>query len=125
MDFTLTQEQYEALISLAKVGVEGDPTKIQQLEVFLRDIEKSNGIERDFLWVQWQELGEELQVGSVFPDNYPPELRRTIELITRKIAKVDVDAVLEEHANDPTNVLVTRDPAGKAGWTAVDEFFIT
>lgn len=123
-DFTLTQEQYESLIAFARKAVENDAVKLTALDRWLRLIEKQNGIERDFLWVQWQELGGD-PIPGAFPDNYPPELRKSIELISRKIAKVDVEKVIEQYANEPTNVLVTRDPAGIVGWTAIDDFFIT
>jgi len=124
-DFTLNQEQYESLIAMARIGAGGDQRKLTELEAWLRLIEEQNGVTRDFVLVQWQELGQSLQAGQSFPANYPEELRRSIELVTRAVAKVDVDAVIDQYANDPTNVLVTRDPAGLVGWTPVDDFFVT
>jgi hypothetical protein len=124
MDFTLTQEQYESLVALSRKGVAGDALAQTKLDDWLRLIEKANGVERDFLWVQWQELGG-APISGTFPDNYPPGLRKSIELLSRKISRVDVEKVIGQYANDPTNVLVTRDPAGILGWTAVGDFFIT
>jgi hypothetical protein len=52
-------------------------------------------------------------------------MRRYIELVSRKVAKADVDAVLVAQARNPTSVLVTKDPDATVGWTPVDDFFIT
>lgn len=118
-------QQYSSLVSLARRGVLGDQGATLALETFLRDIEKQNSLERDFVWVQWQEAGAELPPGTRFPETWPPEMRQYIELITRKVSKADVTAVLETHAVNPVNVLVTRDPAGLVGWTTPDALFIT
>ena len=125
MDFTLSQEQYEALIYLARKGTGSDAGKQIELDTFLKDIESTNGIKRYFLWVQWQEAGAPLPSGMSFPEKWPPDLRKAIELISRPIAKADVKQVLEKYASQPTIVLVTKDPAGIAGWTPIDDFFIT
>jgi hypothetical protein len=125
MDFTLTQEQYEALIYLARKGAGTDSAKQVELDIFLKDIEKTNDITRSFLWVQWQEASAPLPAGASFPEKWPPELRKAIELISRPIARADVDQVLEKYASQPTVVMVTKDPAGIAGWTPIDDFFIT
>jgi hypothetical protein len=125
VNFTLKQEQYEALIALARQGVQGSDVQVMALDAFLRSIEKANGVTRDFLWVQWQELNQPLPSSNTvkFPDTWPPHLRKSIELVTRRIARVDVEAVLEANANDPTSVLVTRDPNARLGWTTLDDFF--
>jgi len=125
--FTLTIEEYEALIALAREGTkdkEGHPTdKARNLDEFLQRIEKENGVKRDAIWVQWQELDAPLPPQTDFPYKWPPSMRWYIELITRKVAKVDVEQVLAARAKNPTSVLVTRDPAGVVGWTQVDQFF--
>lgn len=123
--FTLSQEQYEALIFLARKGVEGSPLDQTRLDQFLRDIEKTNGITRSFLWVQWQELSAPLPPGTNFPEKWPPELRKAIELVGRPVARADVDDVLKRYASEPMSVLVTRDPAALVGWTPIDDFFTT
>jgi hypothetical protein len=46
-------------------------------------------------------------------------------MVSRQITRVDVDAVLREHAVNPLSVLVTPDPAGEVGWTPVDAYFVT
>lgn len=130
MIFTLTQEQYEALIALAREGVKDSagaaiPEAARRLDEFLKLIEKNNGITRDGLWVQWQELNAPLPPGSSFPEKWPLEMRRYIELVTRKIAKADVMSVVNTHAHNPTSILVTRDPAALIGWTPVEDFFVT
>ena len=124
MDFTLTQEQYEALIYMAREGAT-TPQKKTELDQFLRLIEKANNITRYFLMIQWQELSAPLPQGTNFPEVWPPKLRKTIELVTRPIAKVDVEEMLKKSASEPTAVLVTRDPAGIVGWTELDDFFVT
>ena len=123
-NFILTQSQYEALINLARQGVEGDVEKTRQLDSFLRLIEKDNNVTRSIVWVQWQEAGQQLPPNTNFPDKWPPELRRKIELVTRQVARADVDAVVKAEAKDPLNILVTSDPAGILGYIPIDNFFI-
>lgn len=122
--FTLSQEQYEALISLARGGAENDAHKLTQLDQFLKSIERANGITRGFLMIQWQERSAPLPAGTQFPAKWPPKLRKVIELISRPIAKADVDAVIAQFASEPLDVLVTQDPAGLVGWTPVDDYFL-
>ncbi len=124
----LTQSEYETLIAFARKGtLEADGTinqdRAQGLESWLRGIEQKNGITRNFVLVQWQEQDAPLPPGVNFPTKWPPEMRTSISLISRAIARADVDAVLKAKAKKPTSVLVTRDPAGQVGWTALDEFF--
>jgi hypothetical protein len=122
-DITLRQDQYESLISLARQGVESNPDDVRRLEEFLTDIETTNGITRSIVWVRWQELDAPLPAGTSFPDTWPPEWQRKIELITRPVARADVDRVITVHANNPLSIMCSRDPAGVLGWTAVDDFF--
>jgi hypothetical protein len=126
--FTLTQQEYEALIALARNGTKTsdgqvDEEKARRLDAFLKSLEKKNNIVRDAVWVQWQESDQPLPPTTAFPEKWPPEMRFYIELISRKVAKVDVEAVIETHARQPVNVLVTRDPGARVGWTPVDDFF--
>lgn len=124
MTFELSQEQYEALISLARTGAATDPNKQRQLESWLRLIEKANGVTRDLVVVLWQELDAPLPPGTFFPTQWPPELKRTVELVTRPVARADIDKVLEVHARNPLAVMCTKDPAGILGLTPIDDFFI-
>lgn len=122
--FNLTQEQYEALVALAQLGA-ATPDKLRALNTFLKSIESLNGITRSSLWIQWQEMDQPLPPTTNFPAVWPPEMRFYLELITRPIAKADVNAVVQRQARKPTNVLVTPDPGGLVGWTPVDAFFVT
>ena len=63
---SLDQEQYEALIALARKGATGDDAR--RLDAFLQDLEAKNGIIRNTLWVQWQELNQPLPPGTNFPE---------------------------------------------------------
>lgn len=126
--FTLTTEEYEALVALAREGtkdVNGSPIhdKAVVLNDFLVSLEKKNGITRDILWVQWQELDEPLPPGTRFPERWPPEKRILLEYVTRRISRADVEEVLNTNAKNPTSVLVTRDPGALYGWTELDAFF--
>lgn len=128
LQFTLTQEEYEALIAYAREGTKDDAGQVNhelavRLDAFLRSIEKKNGVERDGVWVQWQELGEPLPQGTRFPEKWPPDKRVYIELVTRKVAKADVTDALRQNAKTPISVLVTRDPGAMYGWTELDKFF--
>lgn len=119
----LDQEHYEALVALARKGAKNED-EARHLEAYLIDLETSAGITRHTLWMQWQELNQPLPPGTNFPEKWPPELRHRINLLTRPIARADVDAVLKEKARQPFNVLVTPDPGAMVGWTKVDDYFI-
>jgi hypothetical protein len=122
--FTLTQEQYEALIAFARRGITPGSADSLTLDAFLKNIEQASGITRYALWIQWQEIHQPLPPTTAFPDVWPPELRYYLEFLSRPISKNDVLAVLKLQAKQPTNVLVTKDPAAKVGWTPIDSFFI-
>ena len=125
---SLNQEEYEALVSLARKGITNadgqiDVEKSRQLETFLQGLEKQSGISRYALWVQWQNAREPLPPNTDFPEKWPPELRAYIALTSRPIARADVDKLLSARASNPVNVLVTKDPAALVGWTDVDAYF--
>jgi len=125
---SLEQSEYETLVEYARQGtLDANGHVIQEkalgLDAWLRLIEGKNDIHRYFLWVQWQEQDAPLPAGTSFPDKWPPELREFIALTSRRIARADVDAVLARRARQPTNVLVTLDPAARVGWTELDQFF--
>lgn len=127
LEFTLTQEEYEALIALAREGTKDDEGLVNQdkalaLEQFLRSIEKKNGITRDAVWLQWQELDEPLPPGTRFPEKWPPEKRVHVEQVTRPIAKADLEEVLAANAKNPTSVMFTRDPGALYGWTEFSQY---
>ncbi len=126
--FTITQTQYEALISLARDGTKTasgqvDVVKSRALDEFLKRIEKDNGVTRSALWVQWQELDEPLPPSANFPYTWPPEKRFYIELVSRKVSKADVEALIASRAKSPHNVLVTPDPGARVGWTELAAYF--
>ena len=123
MTFTLTSEQYEALIALANAGAL-TPDKKRQLDDWLQLIEKANNITRYKLWIQWQEGDQALPPTTQFPESWPPSLRYYLELLTRPISKDDVAKVLKARASNPVTVLVTPDPGAVLGWTPLDEFFV-
>ena len=120
----LSQQDYEALIALARKGATSAEEQ-RQLDDFLKRLEKSNGIARYGLWVQRQEQDQPLPPTARFPEKWPPEMRFYIELVSRPIARADVEVVLKQHARKPVSILVTRDPGATVGWTELDQFFIT
>lgn len=130
MSFPLQLEQgeYETLIEYARQGtLNADGTvnqdKAHGLDAWLRWIEQKNGVVRNFVWVQWQEQDAPLPAGTNFPTKWPPEMRVPLALVSRPIAKVDVTAMLNVKAKNPTNILITKDPAAEVGWTEIDAFF--
>lgn len=122
MSLSLSVEQFEALTALARRGVSAEG-EIHALEDFIRAIEKDNDIIRYSLLIQWQEANQPLPPSTDFPKVWPPEMRARIDLVTRPIARADVEALLKAKANQPVNVLVTKDPAGIVGWTKLESFF--
>lgn len=124
MSVTLDQEQYLALISLARQGAD-TPDKKRVLENFLKSIDAANGVNRYTLLVQWQEADAPLPKTADFPTVWPPSMRLTIERSDRPIAKSDVTKAVAAKASNPVEVLVTRDLGGIVGWTKVDDFFVT
>jgi hypothetical protein len=122
MNFTLSQEEYEALIALAQKGV-ATPDERRNLDAWLRRIEASNGIQRYQLWVQWQEADSPLPPGTSFPETWPPTQRAYIEFLSRPVGLADVQRVLQAKARKPVTVLVTPDPGAILGWTALETYF--
>lgn len=124
MDLTVTQEEYESLVTLARAGAT-TADKQRQLDAWLKLIEKKNDITRHQLWVQWQEADSPLPPQVSFPEVWPPEMRALIQQFSRPISKADVNALLEKKARKPVTVLVTSDPGATLGWTALDAYFAT
>lgn len=127
--FTLTQQQYEALIEFARRGTRDDAgvtdlEKSRQLDQFLKFIEADNDIVRDGVWIQWQEMDQPLPAGTDFPNEWPPNMRYWLEYIGRLVSEADVNSVVGSQARAPNNVMVTRDPGARVGWTPVDDFFV-
>lgn len=127
--FSLSQEQYEALLALAQRGtLNPDGTVNQQqaivLDAFLVDIEKANGITRYSLWVRWQDPNAPLPPGTNFPSVWPPYLQTFIQFISRPISKTDVMDFVKQKAPKAVNIMVTPDPAGLLGWSKVEEYFV-
>lgn len=120
----LAQQDYEALIALARKGA-ATPDDRRRLDTFLVSLEKASGITRYMLWVQWQEQDQPMPPTTRFPEVWPPQMRFLIELISRPIALVDINAVLQQQARKPINVLVTKDPGAVVGWSTLEQFFIT
>lgn len=124
----LEQPEYETLIAFARQGtLNADGTVNQDrahgLDAWLRLIEQKNGIKRSLVWVQWQEQDAPLPAGTNFPKKWPPEMRHPLVLISRPVARADVEQLLSVRAKNPTSVLVTQDPAAVVGWTELDAFF--
>lgn len=117
----VTNEEYAALVALARKGC-ANADQTVGLEQYLKAIEKREGVQRYLLWVQWQETGVGLPLGTRFPDKWPPELRYLIERLDRPIAKSDVASALAQRAKKPLEVMVTDDPAGLVGWTKLDQY---
>lgn len=122
-DITLTMQEYETFVSLARANVT-DGEQLRKIDEFLKVVEKKNGITRDAVWVQWQEMDAALPAGNRFPETWPPEWRWYIELMTRRVAKTDVEEALKYRARAPVNVLVTKDPGARYGWTPLNDFFV-
>lgn len=123
MDLTVTQEEYQSLVALARAGA-ATPEQQRQLNEWLVGIERRNGITRYGLWVQWQEADSPMPPNTNFPEKWPPEMRYFIQLFSRDINRADVTAVLSQKARNPVTVLVTPDPAAILGWTSVDTYFV-
>lgn len=129
MSITLTQEQYEALVSLAQQGTlasDGttDQDKALTLSAFLADIERANNITRYSLWVRWQDPTAPLPPGVRFPTSWPPSLQYFIQLLTRPITYTDVTTLVASRTPNALNILVTKDPAGLVGWAKLDDYFV-
>jgi|SRR6478735_637540 len=125
---SLSQEEYEALVELARHGTMDDKgcvivEKARSLTAYLTMLEKKSGIVRYAVWVQWQEADSPLPPGTDFPRSWPPEMREYLALTSRPIAKTDVIAMLKNRARRPVTVLVTKDPGATVGWTDLDLFF--
>ena len=109
------------LVALARVGLVGKNQV--PLDQMLARIEKTNGIRRHLLWVQWQEATAVVPVEARFPKNWPENLRTKIEQIGTPITQQQVESTVALHANKPIDILVTPDPNGVLGWSTVEQYF--
>lgn len=128
MEAASTDPRLKYLVEAANRYVGTDANGARELEAFLKSIEKTNGITRYFLGVRWQEMNEPLPpriagAATRFPENWPPNLEGTIELMTRPIAKADVESYLKATARNPVSVMVTPDPGMRVGWTSLEDYF--
>lgn len=122
MNITLTQEQYEALASLATAGAKTQEAKLQ-VDKFLRSIETANNITRYFLNIRWQDARPAQHPPTAFPAQWPPQLQGSITLFDRPVAKSDVLTYVGSRCTEAVGILVTPDPAGVYGWSKVDDYF--
>jgi hypothetical protein len=129
LDAIAKDARFRQLLEAAVHYAGQDANRARDLEAFLKSIEEPNGIHRYFLAVRWQELAAPLPprvagAATRFPENWPPNLQGIIELMTRPIARADVDAFLLANAKSPVTVVVTADPGLTVGWTAVEDYFV-
>ena len=123
MAITVTQEEFEALITLARTGATTAEQQLQ-LDAWVRLIERKNNITRYQLWVQWQEADSPVPPGTDFPSVWPPEMRALIQQFSRPVSLADVNTLLSKKARKPVTVLVTPDPAAALGWTPLESYFV-
>lgn len=122
MSITLEQEEYDALVALAREGAT-TPERQRAVADYVKMIDQKNGIIRYVLWVQWQEVDSLLPPGTAFPEVWPPELRLKIERTDRQISRADVNYMLSQRATKPVTVMVSPDIGGILGWTLIDDYF--
>lgn len=128
--FNLSQEDYEALVALARKGTINADGSVDQgaalaLDTFLRSLEEKAGVQRYALWIRWQDADNELPPNTNFPKTWPPELSFYLEFISRPVSKQDVLSVVRnEGTTNPVNIMVTSDPAALVGWTKLDDYFL-
>lgn len=118
MPITMSEEAYEALVSLARRGA-SDPLAV---DAFVRDIDKANGVSRYFLKLRWQVVGLPLPPGSNFPEVWPARQEMPLAM-NRPIAKSDVLDAIASVTPSAVSILVTSDPAGLVGWTELEVYF--
>lgn len=123
MKIQMTLEQYGALVYQARQGVKNQDEALA-LSQFLASIDKDNGIQRFTLWVRWQDLGAPIAPGlRDLSANWPPGMEGSIERTDRPVAKADVLEYLAQKTRKWGQVLVTRDPAKRVGWTELEVYF--
>jgi hypothetical protein len=120
MTYTLKDDEYTALVALAKQGKAA--AQLRDIDTWLKVIEVRNGVTRFLLLVRWQEARSPAPT-TKFPKEWPPTLSLTIEQTSRPISKTDVLEHLKTRAKEPTNIMVSKDPGGELGWFTLDAFF--
>lgn len=123
MTVTLTNDQYEALATLARSGAVDD-NSLYQVEKFLKSIEDANSITRYFLHIKWQDGRTAMPPTDHFPREWPPTLTGSITRFDRPVSKVDVQEYVARHCATPVSIYVTKDPAGVYGLTKMEDFFV-
>jgi hypothetical protein len=129
MDGVDKDPRLRQLAEAAHRFIGNDVNGARNLEAFLKSIEVANGVVRHYLAIRWTELEAPLPprvagAPTRFPENWPPNLQGSIELLTRSINRADVDNFLSINAQKPINVMVTTDTGLQVGWTLVDDFFV-
>lgn len=112
----MSRAQYDALIAAGAAGNSDEVYRLRDL------IDDANSITRYVLWISWQDVGGQAPPrAQQFQETFPPGTLFKLEL-ERSIARSDVDTVLETQAANPVGVLVTPDPNGVVGWTALEDY---
>lgn len=122
MAITMTDEQYEQLVGLARRGMDANDGQ-RSLNDFLVTIEESNDIVRYLLWVRWQEVGQVHPVNKPFPDGWPPTQQVKIERLSTPVSRADVEVAVADRGVNPVGILVSEDPGGQLGWSTIDQYF--
>lgn len=122
MNLELTEEEYTALVALSRRGCTSSE-QLTQLDAFLLEIEKRNGITRYFLRVRWQDGQYPLPPNTRFPEVWPPMLEVVLERADRPISRVDILTAVEQKSVKPVTIMFTTDPAGLVGWTQLDTMY--
>ncbi len=116
---TMTLEQYEALASMAFQGA-NNPRGLVNM---LGEIDRSNTLQRYIAVIRWQEL-DSPPPGIRYPVEWPPSMTLLLSQ-SKPISREFAETSLAAAARRPTNALITKDPAGKVGWSTFDVFFRT
>lgn len=122
MSLTISEEQWDTLISLAQQGATTAEAR-RQVETFLLEIEEANSIVRYSLRVRWQEAGAMLPANVSFPRSWPPEYEITIRKLGVPVLRSDVETAVRQRAKNPVSIMVSKDPGGEYGWQTIDQYF--
>jgi hypothetical protein len=120
-DITLSQQEYEDLVTLAKRTL--NTPELRAFESSMAVIERRNGIEVSILALRWTEAGSPNPPHYTFPQSWPPEQEAVMRKVGGPITREEVEAELEARAKVPVTVLVSPDPGAELGWTTLDDFF--
>ena len=116
MAVSVNEKDWEAIVVAILTG------QLDGISTILDKVDKNNGLIRYYLYVKWLDLTAPKVVNGQTVVDWPPE--RTASFISYSpFTRNYVEEFVKGQTTHYAYIQCTDDPAGKAGWKEIDEFF--